>query len=70
LATNYLIFSFLSVVSRYSNKLITEGGLEKIEMLLQKQKTRCSKLNEARIVLKRQKFEDLQTEIFVDIEGF
>jgi hypothetical protein len=40
-------------------------------MLLQKQKqkTRCSKLNEARIVLKKQKFEDLQIEIFVDIAG-
>jgi hypothetical protein len=40
-------------------------------MLLQqqKQKTRRSNLNEAHIVLKKQKFEYLQTEIFVDVEG-
>jgi hypothetical protein len=35
----------------------------------QKQKTRRSKLNETLIVLKKQKFEDLQIELFVDIEG-
>jgi hypothetical protein len=39
-------------------------------MLLQKQKqnTRRSKLNEAHIMLKKQKFEDLQSENFVDVE--
>jgi hypothetical protein len=42
-----------------------------VEMLLQKQKqkTRRSKLNEARIVLQKQKFEYFQTKIFVDVEG-
>jgi hypothetical protein len=42
-----------------------------VEMLLQKQKqkTRHPKLNETRIVLQKQKFEDLQTKIFVDVEG-
>jgi hypothetical protein len=35
----------------------------------QKQKTRRSKLNGTRIVLKT-KFEDLQTKMCVDVEGF
>jgi hypothetical protein len=34
-----------------------------------KQNTRHSKLKEACIVLKKQNFEDLQTESFVDVEG-
>jgi hypothetical protein len=36
----------------------------------QKQNTRRSKLNKRCIVLKKQKFEDLQTEIFVDVDGW
>jgi hypothetical protein len=36
--TIYFYHFFILVVPRYSNKLSTEGGLHKIEMLLQKQK--------------------------------
>jgi hypothetical protein len=55
LATNYFSFSFLSIVPRYYKKLTTDGGLQKVEMLLQKQKqnSRRSKLNETLIVLKK-----------------
>jgi hypothetical protein len=38
-------------------------------MLLQKLKIRRFKLSKDRIVLKKIKFEDLQTKIFVDVEG-
>jgi hypothetical protein len=65
------LFSLL-IVPRHYKKLTTEGGLQKVEMLLQKRKqnSRRSKLNETLIVLKKQKFENLQTEIFVDVEGY
>jgi hypothetical protein len=44
--------------------LSREGGLhKKVEMLLQKLKTRCSKLAQ------KTKFKDLQIEIFVDVKG-
>jgi hypothetical protein len=45
---------FILEAEIYSNSLTTEGGLHKVEMLLQKQKTRRSKLSETRIMLKKQ----------------
>jgi hypothetical protein len=56
---------------RSYNSFTAEVGLQKVEIILQKQKqkTRRSKLNETLIVLKKQKFEDLQTKIFIDVEG-